>query len=84
MEKEISTDKQSDKMKENGKSRINAWISNMNYGFIDELLEEKDILGRRMSKGLILDLALTNLFVSLDSGESLDMIAINHLERENK
>ena len=84
MEKEIPREKKTDKMNDNGKSRINAWISKMNYGFIDEVMEEKDIMGIKMSKGLILDLALSNLFVSLDSGESLEMIAINHLEREQK
>ena len=40
------------------------------------------IANMRMTKGAILDLALTNLFMSLESGESLNMIAINHLEME--
>ena len=75
--------KESRLMKDN-KSRINAWISKMNYGFIDEIMEKRDIMGMKMSKGLILDLALTNLFISLESGESLDLIAVNHIERENK
>ena len=34
----------------------------------------------RLSKGAILDLALTNLFKSLSVGESLESIAIQHLE----
>ncbi len=65
------------------KCRINAHISRVNYKFIDELLAKKDICSMRLSKGAILDLALTNLNMSLESGESLDMIAINHIEREN-
>lgn len=84
MEKDIQlTEIEKDKLNAN-KSRINAWISKMNYGFIDGIMENKNIMGMRMSKGLILDLALTNLFISLDSGESLENIAINHLERELK
>lgn len=66
------------------KCRINAYISKVNYQFINELLLKKDICSMRLSKGAILDLALTNLFLSLESGEVLDMIAINHIERENK
>ena len=64
--------------------RINAYISKVNYEFIDDLMDNEKIANMRMTKGAILDLALTNLFMSLDSGESLNMIAINHLERENK
>ena len=64
--------------------RINAYISKVNYEFIDDLMDNEKIANLRMTKGAILDLALTNLFMSLDSGESLNMIAINHLERENK
>ena len=74
----------SDMMNAKNKSRINAWISSMNYKFIDDIMEKRDIMGMKLSKGLILDLALTSLFISLDSGESLDNIAINHLEREQK
>lgn len=69
------------KMKEKGKSRINAYISNENYNFIDELMEKEDLISLPLSKGFILDLALTNLVMSLDSGESLDNIAIKHLKR---
>ncbi len=69
------------KMKEKGKSRINAYISNENYKFIDDLIEKEDLMSLSLSKGAILDLALTNLAISLDSGESLDSLAINHLER---
>lgn len=63
------------------KSRINAYISNRNYEFINELMSKGELISMRLSKGAILDLALTNLFMSLDCGESLETIAINHLER---
>ena len=66
------------------KCRINAHISKVNYKFIDELMIKGEVMGMKLSKGAILDLALTNLAISLDSGESLDIIAINHIERENK
>ena len=72
------------KDKKQSKCRINAHISKVNYSFIDELMIKGEVMGMKLSKGAILDLALTNLFVSLDSGESLDIIAINHIERENK
>ena len=34
----------------------------------------------KLSKGAILDLALSNFFRALDCGESLEVIAINHFE----
>ena len=66
--------------KKNGRCRINAYISKVNYDFINGIMGNK-IASMRMTKGAVLDLALTNLFMSLESGESLNMIAINHLER---
>ena len=75
---------QLDMTKKNPKCRINAHISRVNYKFIDDLMAKGELISMRLSKGAILDLALTNLFMSLDSGESLDIIAINHIERENK
>ena len=39
-----------------------------------------ELISMKLSKGAILDLALTNLFKTLDDGESLDEIAIYHLE----
>lgn len=63
------------------KSRINAYISNRNYEFINDLMSKGELISMKLSKGAILDLALTNLFMSLDCGESLETIAINHLER---
>lgn len=68
-------------MKKQDKSRINAFISNRNYKFIDELMSKGELISMKLSKGAILDLALTNLFISLKNGESLEDIAINHLER---
>ena len=70
--------------KRQSKCRINAHISKVNYKFIDDVMAKGELIGMRLSKGAILDLALTNLFMSLDSGESMDVIAINHIERENK
>lgn len=66
------------------KCRINAHISRVNYKFIDDVMAKGELISMRLSKGAILDLALTNLFLSLDSGETLDNIAINHIERANK
>lgn len=70
--------------KRESKCRINAHISKVNYRFIDDVMAKGELIGMKLSKGAILDLALTNLWMSLDSGESLDVIAINHIERENK
>ena len=64
----------------NDKSRINAWISPMNYEKINELMSEGEIVSMRLSKGAILDLALTYFFNGLDCGESVENMAINHLE----
>ena len=70
-----------DKKNLNGESRINAWISTKNYKFIDDVMEKESLISMKLTKGAILDLALTNLAISLDCGESLENIAINHLER---
>lgn len=64
----------------NTKSRINAFISPMNYNKIDELMTNSALGSRKLSKGEILDLALTHFFIGLDCGESLENIAINHYE----
>ena len=69
-----------EKKKSKGESRLNVWISDKNYEYINELMKE-DLKTIKKSKGAILDLALTNLAMSLDCGETLDMIAINHIER---
>lgn len=65
---------------ENKKARINAFISKKNYHRIDDLIDNGELISMRLSKGAILDLALTNLFKSLSVGESLESIAIQHLE----
>jgi hypothetical protein len=66
--------------KESKKARINAFISRKNYQGIDNLMDNEELISMRLSKGAILDLALTNLFHSLSIGESLEAIAIQHLE----
>lgn len=60
------------------KCRINAYISQKNYVAIDELMKKEHSLS--MSKGLILDLALSNFFRAIDVGESLENLTIQHLE----
>ena len=61
--------------------RINAFISQTNYKLIDELIENKSLYGMKLTKGTVLDLALTSLFTSLESGESLENIALNLNEK---
>jgi len=60
------------------KCRINAYISQKNYVAIDELMKKEH--SPSMSKGLILDLALSNFFRAIDVGESLENLTIQHLE----
>lgn len=66
-------------MKSN-KCRINAYISKKNYTAIDELIENEHLISMTMSKGAILDLALSCFFNALNV-ESLENLAIQHLER---
>ncbi len=73
--------KYAEKKRNKGESRINAWISSKNYQYIDELMKNETLISMKLSKGAILDLAITSLFIALESGESLESIAINHLER---
>ena len=61
------------------KNRINAYISKKNYDKIDELMNDGDLINMKLSKGAILDLALSNLFDTLQS-KSLESIVIMHLE----
>ena len=63
------------------KCRINAYISKKNYLAIDGLMKKDELISMKLSKGAILDLALTCFFKSLDVGESLESMAIHHLER---
>lgn len=74
------TNNQNEKNMNTTKSRINAFISPMNYNKIDELMTNSALGSRKLSKGEILDLALTHFFIGLDCGESLENIAINHYE----
>ena len=62
------------------KCRINAYISKKNYTAIDELMKNEHLISMTMSKGAILDLALSCFFNALNV-ESLENLAIQHLER---
>ena len=62
------------------KKRINAYISKKNYNKVSELMDNTKLMNMRLSKGAVLDLALSNLFNTLDCGESIENIAIQHLE----
>lgn len=66
----------------NGKSRINAWISPKNYQAIDVIMENNKLGTMKLSKGLVLDIALANLVHSLNVGESFENLAIQFLEGE--
>lgn len=66
--------------KKSNKCRINAYISKKNYTAIDELIENEHLISMTMSKGAILDLALSCFFNALNV-ESLENLAIQHLER---
>ena len=63
------------------KCRINAYISKKNYISIDELMTKEHLISMTLSKGAILDLALSCFFRSIEVGESLESLAIHHLER---
>ena len=65
----------------NTKHRINAFISIENYEKVSRLMNDEELMCMKLSKGAILDLALTNLFKSLAIGETLENIAIQHLEK---
>ena len=67
-------------MSNNEKKRINAFISKDNYEGIDKLMNGNELISMRLSKGAILDLALSNLFKTLEF-ESLESIAIQYLEK---
>lgn len=62
------------------KKRINAFISKDNYEGIDKVMNNNELISMRLSKGAILDLALSNLFKTLEF-ESLESIAIQYLEK---
>ena len=60
--------------------RINAKISKHNYVAIDGLMQTEHLISMKLSKGSILDIALSCLFNSLEH-ESLESLAIQHLSR---
>ena len=60
--------------------RINAKISKHNYVAIDGLMKKDELISMKLSKGAILDIALSTLFNALQH-ESLEALAIQHLER---
>ena len=60
--------------------RINAKISKHNYIAINELMKKEHLSSMKMSKGLVLDIALSCLLNALDH-ESLEALAIQHLAR---
>ena len=65
----------------NNEKRINAKISKQNYDDIDELMKNGQLISMKISKGAVLDIAVSCMFRSLESGESLESLAIQHLER---
>jgi len=67
-------------MKSNNKARINAYISPKNYNTIDEVMVNHKLGVTKLSKGFILDLALTKLFKDLENGESLENMAVQFLK----
>ena len=69
-------------MKEtNANCRINAQISRKNYVDIGKLMKNEQLISMKLSKGAVLDIALSTLFNALAVGESIESLAIQHLER---
>ena len=66
--------------KTNEKSRINAFISPRNYEAIDEIMRNNRLGTMKLSKGLILDIAIANLVHALEVGESIESLSIQFLE----
>ena len=60
--------------------RINAKISKTNYLAIDDLMKKEHLISMKLSKGAILDIALSCLFNAVEC-ESLESLAIQHLKR---
>lgn len=60
--------------------RINAKISKENYLAIDDLMKKEHLISMKLSKGAILDIALSCLFNALEY-ENLESLAIQHLSR---
>ena len=66
--------------RQNANCRINARISKQNYVAIDELMKKEHLISMKLSKGAILDIALSCMFKAVEC-ESLESLAIQHLER---
>lgn len=64
----------------NANCRINAKISKTNYLAIDDLMKKEHLISMKLSKGAILDIALSCLFNALEY-ENLESLAIQHLSR---
>lgn len=60
--------------------RINAKISKHNYVAIDEVMKNGELISMKLSKGAILDIAVSCLLNALQH-ESLEALAIQHLSR---
>ena len=60
--------------------RINAKISKQNYFAIDELMKNEHLISMKLSKGAILDIAVSCLINALQH-ETLESLAIQHLSR---
>ena len=60
--------------------RINAKISKHNYVAINELMKNGELISMKLSKGAILDIAVSCLLNALEC-ETLEALAIQHLER---
>ena len=61
-------------------TRINAKISKQNYSNINKLMKTEQLMSMTLSKGAILDIALSCLFNALEY-ENLESLAIQHLSR---
>ena len=66
----------------NGKKRINAWVSPKAYAEIDKIMADNKIGGMKVSKGLVLSVGIAILSQSLDVGESFENIVVQVLEGE--
>ena len=60
--------------------RINAKISKQNDSNINKLMKTEQLMSMTLSKGAILDIALSCLFNALEY-ENLESLAIQHLSR---
>ena len=60
--------------------RINAKISKQNYFAIDDLMKSEHLISMKLSKGAILDIAVSCLINALQH-ETLESLAIQHLAR---